>query len=101
MGSIPIVSKESVHRRCRASYLDDGLLPSYYMGDFSMVGLLVDKLPKTLRVLEKNGIRVAKKACGYEAATDAQFRIGEIVKLLRDHGIDCGMSDLVTQVYQG
>lgn len=71
------------------------------MGDFSLMGLRVDKLQKARQILIENGIRVVEKNGDFKAATDDRSRAGEIIQLLRDHGVECGITDLVTQVYQG
>ena len=98
MGFLPIVSKKSI---CKKPYIGDKLLPPFYMGDFSLMGLRVDKLQKARQILMDNGIRVVEKGGDYTAATDDRSRAGDIIQLLRDHGVECGLTDLVTQVYQG
>ena len=97
MGALPILQKNQNQRAC----LENENLPANYMADYSVLGLLVDRLDTALRVLKEKKFEVLKKADGFEITIDGAGRISEIVNLLHQNGIDYALDDIVDQVYQG
>ncbi|MGD9363372.1 MAG: hypothetical protein PVH85_31205 [Desulfobacterales bacterium] len=81
--------------------LPDSSLPSFYMNDYSVLAHLVGDLAEAVRVLEKNGIRVAKSPGHIELSFEQRDQIPHVVQLLNANGISCGMADIVEHVYQG
>ncbi len=77
------------------------LLPSFYMEDFSVLGLRVGNLAGAVRVLEKNGNRILKRPGYSELVIDQADQIPHIVKLLNANDISGHIADIVDQVYQG
>ena len=76
-------------------------LPDFYMADYSILGLLVASLDKAYQVLEDKEFAVNKKTDHIEVNVDSAAQISEIVNMLSQNGIDCGLADIVDQVYQG
>lgn len=76
-------------------------LPIFYMSDFSILGLLVDRLEESVRLMESNGVRVTRNGYCVEASVAGPDHLTNIVRLLTGDGIDCQVSDLIDEVYQG
>jgi hypothetical protein len=58
MPRMPIVSNESNTPIC----LPDSLLPTFYMEDYTVLGLRVGNLGAAVRLLGKNGIALLKQS---------------------------------------
>ncbi len=97
MGTLPILPKNGDRRAC----LTNESLPSFYMADHSVLGLLIGRLDEALQILEEKKISVKKNVNGFEINLDRGDRIHEIMNLFRQNDIDCEISDIVDQVYQG
>ena len=76
-------------------------LPNFYMEDYSVLGLLVTNLDRACRVLVHKNYAVCKKSDHLKVEFDGVDQISEIIDLLIQNGIDCGIADIVDQVYQG
>jgi hypothetical protein len=97
MPRLPIIPNESDITIC----LPDSSFPSFYMEDFSVLGLRVGNLTTAVRVLEKNGICI-NKAQGYsELLLQKKDQIPHIIQLLNENDISCAITDIVEHVYQG
>jgi hypothetical protein len=97
MGALPILQKNHHQRTC----LGNNNLPANYMSDYSVLGLVVDRLDSALRVLKEKKFEVKKKSDGFKITIDGAGRMADIVKLLHQNGIDYTLSDIVDQLYQG
>jgi hypothetical protein len=82
-------------------YLPDSSLPSFYMEDFTVLGLRVGNLDAALRLLEKNGISIFKCPGYSELSIQQRDQIPHIIQLLNANDISCVIADIVEQVYQG
>jgi hypothetical protein len=106
MGKIPLVAndrgptgKDPQHpREC---YVIARPLPIFYMSDYSVLGLLVDKLEEAVRVLGRNHFSVTQEVGDIEVQVDTADRLPEIVQVLKVNGISCEIADLVGGIYQG
>ena len=83
------------------SYLPDSSLPSFYMEDYTVLGLRVGNLDAALGLLENNGISILKSASYSELSINQSEQIPHIVQLLIANDISCVIADIVEQVYQG
>ncbi len=97
MGVLPLLEKNSKQRIC----LGHKTLPANYMGDYSVMGLLVGRMEAVLRILKDKKFNVRKNADVYEITIDSASRIVELISLLQRNRIDYTMADIVDQVYQG
>lgn len=97
MPRMPIVSTESNTSIC----LPNSLLPTFYMEDYTILGLRVGNLGAAVRLLEKNGIALLKKAGYIELSVEQKDQILNIIQLLRANDVSCDIADIVEQVYQG
>ena len=82
-------------------YVPDNLLPSFYMEDFTILGLRVGNLEQAAKLLGKNGIDVIEGDGGLELSVEGPDRLPAIAYLLHSNGITCDITDIVEQVYQG
>lgn len=94
---LPILHKNSKQRTC----IGNKNLPANYMGDYSVIALVVGRLDAALRVLKDKKFDVRQKADGFEITIDGAGRISEIASLLQQNRIDYAMADIADQVYQG
>jgi hypothetical protein len=87
--------------QCRGSHALTRPLPIFYMSDYSVLGLLVDKLEETFRLIEEGGFSVTDEAGDLEVTIDHCEVLEQIVRLLRENGIQCEFADVVSGIYQG
>ena len=78
-----------------------GLLPLFYMNDFSRLGLRVHPCDAALSVLVKNRFGVIQDEDGSHVTLDGIAQVQALVQLLKGHGIDCEIADVADQIYQG
>lgn len=97
MPRLPIVSNESNTLMC----LPDSLLPTFYMADYSILGLRVGNLGAAVRLLEKNGIALHIKAGHVELSVEKKDQIPHVIQLLKANHISCDIADIVEHIYQG
>ena len=101
MGTLPVLPKHSEHRGDAHPYLRGRALPSFYMSDYSVLGILVDEYQDAIRILEENEFSVIQEHNGIEVVIDNEARLQKIFRVLKRHGIDYEVADVVDQVYQG
>ena len=97
MAALPVLQQG---RELPVCLCHDGL-PDFYMADYSVMGLLVANLDRAYDVLESEDLTLHKKSDHLEVSVDRAEQISDIVDLLIKNGIDCGIADIVDQVYQG
>jgi hypothetical protein len=82
-------------------YSDCRPLPVSYMSEYSVLGLVVDKLDQAIQTLSGNGLYVTRQAFGAELDIGNFARIPEMVGILAGAGIYCSIGDVIDSVYQG
>ena len=97
MGALPVLQKGRRVSLC----LSNDKLPDFYMNDFSVMGLMVADLDSAHRIFEDKDIAVYRKADYLELGIDRADQLSEIITLLKHSGIDCDLTDIVDQIYQG
>jgi hypothetical protein len=106
MWRVPVLAKEKnlfgadQHRSGRFQALCRPL-PTFYMSDYSVLGLLVDRPEEAVRVLGEHKFPLTENDCGVEVGIDHPRRLQEMVQLLSTQGLGCEIADVVTEVYQG
>lgn len=83
------------------SCLIERRLPVFYMSDYSIMALLVDKLEEALGILEGSGFLVERDVCGASVEIAGPDRLKEILRLLGERNISGEVSDVMDQAYQG
>lgn len=97
MGTLPILQQGRNQQVC----MSNDALPDFYMSDYSVLGLLVANLNQALKVLEEHTFEVIHASDHLQVRIDRADQMYEIVYLLDQSGIDCGVADIIDQVYQG
>jgi len=87
--------------QCRGNATLARPLPVFYMSDYSVLGLRVDKFEETVRLLEQKGFPVIQEAGDIEVVLESAGHLEGIVQLLKGGGIECELADVVGCVYQG
>jgi hypothetical protein len=97
MGALPVLQQGRDVPVC----LSNDHLPDFYMEDYSVLGLFVASLDRAHQLLRDKDFTVHKSSDYLAVKIDSAHRISEIVDLLSQNGIDCGIADIIDQVYQG
>mgnify|MGYP000291897342 FL=1 len=87
-------------QRRRAAYMESIDLPTYYMGDYSVLGLLVAPYGEAVRTLNEQGYAVRENPCGADVDVEGYQQVSRIRKLLHARGIEAEIADVVDAVYQ-
>jgi hypothetical protein len=106
MGRMPILAQNrdcsgGDQQRRRGCYRIARPLPVFYMADYSVLGLLVDKLEEAVRVLGENKFSVSEENNDIEVSIDHPTQLQGIVQLLTENGVGCELADVVSGIYQG
>jgi hypothetical protein len=101
MGTLPVLPKYSEHLGSKNPYVIDRALPSYYMADYSVLGILVGEYQEAIRILEENDFPVIQKGNSFEVVIENEARLQKVFRVLKGYGIDYEITDVVDQVYQG
>ena len=97
MPRLPILQNESITTTC----LPNSSLPSFYMEDYTVLGLRVGNLDAALRLLQKKGISILESSGYSELSIEGRDQTPHIIRLLNANDISCVIADIVEQVYQG
>jgi hypothetical protein len=105
MAPMPIFSVQGFHARgetrdCACACIPDEALPLCYMADFSILGLLVEDLPKALEVLSERGL-VLSEGTNPESPCVESRKVKEILQVLHQERLACEIADIVREIYQG
>lgn len=106
MWRVPIVSMECIvpgtgsNGKCRSRF-SERPLPVFYMSDYSVVGLKVDQMDDSLRIMEERGYIVQDESWGPEVLLGSPSQLSEIINHLATRGISGQIADLVYGLYQG
>ena len=84
----------------RGKYLGNRELPNNYMGDFTLMGFVVDRYQKALTLLAKSNYRLDEQEGGTDISIDTPLDLQEIKALLTANNIRCDFSDIADTLYQ-
>lgn len=76
-------------------------MPRAYMEDYSVLGLVVDRIEASRRILAARNFPSETDRCGVRLPVGDASDIAAIVRILRDNGISCDIGDLADTIYQG
>ena len=82
-------------------YADCRPLPASYMSEYSVLGLMVDKLVRAVEILEVNGFDIDIEAFGAEMEILGPAQLPVVVEILAESGVCCSIGDVIDSVYQG
>ena len=80
---------------------ENNRLPVFYMSDYSIMALRVNKFHETIQMLENNHYHLDKCSTGVNLVSDNVKQIKEVKRLLQGNRIQCDLSDIVSHIYQG
>lgn len=86
--------------KSRAKYLGNRELPSNYMGDFSLMGFVVDRYQDACSLLATAGYRLDEQEGGTDIRIDDPLHLPKIKALLTANNIRCNWSDIADTLYQ-
>jgi hypothetical protein len=84
----------------RGKYLSNRELPNNYMGDFTLMGFVVDRYHEALTVLTKSRFRLESQEGGSDICINNPLDLQEINNLLTANNIRCDYSDIADTLYQ-
>lgn len=87
-------------RHYRERYLDSQALPDNYMGDFSLMGLLVNDLTSAAETLKNAGFTLNLGSGSAEVTIDSLDHLKKALELLDAHAIGCTLTDIADSLYQ-
>lgn len=97
MGRMILIANDSEGRE---AFLRHTGLPDFYMEDFSILGLRVDRHPDAVALLRTAGYGFSPCAGAASVEFRSPAEVGDITSLLAENGIGFEMADLVDGVYQ-
>lgn len=84
----------------RETYICNKELPNNYMGDFTLMGFVVDRYREALSLLSSAGYRLDQQEGGTDIFIDTPYRLPEIRALMAANNISCDFSDIADTLYQ-
>ena len=97
MGKIVLIS-DSI--RDRSEYLSNCTLPQNYMGDYSVMGFVVNRYSDSRSLLESAGYQLIEKYGATTIVFEDHRSLLDIKALMATHGIRCTYLDLADCFYQ-
>lgn len=77
------------------------LLPTFYMEDFSVLGLRVKDCDQAVRLLDKNAFSLKWADGNMMVNIETASRMHEVMQLLNADGLTCEIADIAETMYQG
>lgn len=97
MGSLILVDDRAVYT---AEILTLSDIPARYMGDYSLMGFVVDRYDDSVRILEDAGYLLEPRVHGATILFDGAHEIARMHRLLDKNGIDTVFRDIAETFYQ-
>jgi len=97
MAIVALVHSDS---KRRSLYLESRGLPVHYMGDFSVMGFVVDHYREAFDLLQKAGYQLSRRGSGADILISSPRQCAEIRALMIDNDIACDFSDIADTLYQ-
>ncbi|MCP3887915.1 MAG: hypothetical protein GY702_03450 [Desulfobulbaceae bacterium] len=97
MITLPLVP-ESCEARCL--YLEQCILPLFYMEDFTLLGFKIREFEIAKNILVEGGYKLTDKGVGIEIHLRGYTEIEGVKKLLDIHQIEADFSDIADTFYQ-
>lgn len=97
MAYYPIVQKSD---RSAAS-VGHRVLPTFYMEDFSVIGLRVKDGNQAVRMLDENAFSLMRADGNVMVSIETVSQMNDVVHLLNANGMQCELADIADKMYQG
>ena len=101
MRFLPIVTRPSIHNQGGPADGFAGPLPTFYMNDYSVLGLRVSDRAAAFKLLKAHRFPVAhQQGCRGITVRNVE-EIRRISGLLAENGLNGELADIAEQIYQG
>ena len=77
------------------------LLPTFYMEDFSVLGLRVKDCSQAVRMLDRHAFSLKRADGNMMVKIETVSRMHEVMRLLNADGLECEIADIAEGMYQG
>ena len=94
----PIVQKNST---AAASCGYRRRLPTFYMEDFSVIGLRVSDRARAIEILARHAYPIHRANDNLEIGIASPPEMMSAVRLLNENGLRCELADIAEDMYQG
>ncbi len=101
MRFMPILPKPDSRGPIRAAGAMPEPLPTFYMNDYSVMGLRVSDCAATFKLLEAHRYAVTDRQGSRGVAIASAREVPQIIDLLAKNGVNGEMADIAEQIYQG
>jgi hypothetical protein len=101
MGILPMLPKTFRNPQRKGSCFTWEELPHSYMSDYSVLGILVNRVQEIIGLLEENDFTLIKNHTPVQVVFDDLPHMRELFRVLEKHGIQFEISDVLDQIYQG
>ena len=101
MGKIAILPRRQTGSEPERQRLTERSMPLAYMEDFSILGILVDRLPEAVQLLTTHRFELVTRNRCSEVVTRDLAHVRELFRVLEEGGIHYGFADLADRLYQG
>ena len=86
--------------KSRGIYLGNKELPQNYMGEFSLMGFVVDSYQEAITLLTSAGYQLDEQQGGTDISIDTPQQLPKIKAFLAANNIRCEFSDIADTFYQ-
>lgn len=97
MGKIAVVPEDLCSR---VEFLASMGIPVNYMGDFTVLGIVVDRYQEAFEILKTKGVQLESVGRGLVIEIDHSSAVPAIIEELASHRIHCQFRDLADTLYQ-
>lgn len=97
MTRLPLLPRS---QRSREIFLQAQELPDNYMGDFTLMGMVVSEYVRAVATLEGAGFRLSEQPGGAAIDIHSAKHLQHAVALLQTESIDCTLTDIADSIYQ-
>ncbi|MGD9250982.1 MAG: hypothetical protein PVG19_07145 [Desulfobacterales bacterium] len=101
MRFMPILPKPGIRGQTRAAGALPEPLPTFYMNDYSVMGLRVSDCAATFKLLEDHRYAVTDRQGSRGVTIGSARDVRQIIELLSKNGVSGEMADIAEQIYQG
>jgi hypothetical protein len=77
------------------------LLPTFYMEDFSVIGLRVKDCDQAVRMLDRHAFSLKRVDGTMLVKIVTVSQMHDVVQLLNAEGLECEIADIAERMYQG
>jgi hypothetical protein len=86
--------------RCKEAFIEQLDLPLFYMGDFSLLGIVVGDVASASRSLRQAGYKVLDKNGAADIFFHGPQQLPTLLEVLHQAGVDAELRDIAETLYQ-